>query len=225
MSDDSHFPKPNPPRYRRSPENSQRRNSDLEATSAGFDWTPDDVMRAPEQFHKPSPGPIRRTERTARDNAAQPQTNTSQQEAPSVGRAVIEGQARSVERPTNLEGPEILHFRVERYDLSGNRLRPVAVELRSYTGSLGYISEGDHVRVQGRWQDGMVRSRHVENLTTGAVVQNRRISRPMLIFLVIFGVFFIAVATFIVFGVVTVIDGPPPPPAWVCETSPDYPGC
>ena len=39
---------------------------------------------------------------------------------------------------------------------------------RSFSGAL---SEGDQVRVSGRWRDGTLRADSLENLTTGAVVR------------------------------------------------------
>lgn len=61
-------------------------------------------------------------------------------------------------------------FRLEGTDQNGVRRGPVQVEMRgiSFEGSL---TNGDSVRVTGRWRRGAIRANEVENLTTGALVR------------------------------------------------------
>lgn len=80
------------------------------------------------------------------------------------------------------QGASVLTFRVERYDGAGNRLRPVPVQLRT-RGYDGSVSEGDEVRVTGRWKDGTLRIRRVHNLTTGASIAGKSIKTLLLVFL------------------------------------------
>ncbi|MGV9947019.1 hypothetical protein [Rhodococcus aetherivorans] len=97
---------------------------------------------------------------------------------------------------------DVLHFRIERYDPNGNRLRPVSVELRSWTGFEGSLSEGDHVRVFGRWKKGQLHCNRINNLTTGASLGKRSLHPLMVVALVLFALFFVAVASFVVIGFV-----------------------
>jgi hypothetical protein len=76
-------------------------------------------------------------------------------------------------------------FRLERYDSNGNRLRPVQVEMRGLAFE-GSLSDGDQVRVTGRWRDGTVRADRLENLTTGALVRAKSYKGVMIAALVVF---------------------------------------
>ncbi|MBE3201633.1 MULTISPECIES: hypothetical protein [Parafrankia] len=90
-------------------------------------------------------------------------------------------------------------FRIERYDSAGNRLPPVAVEMRA-RGFEGSLSEGDEVRVAGSWKDGTIRAERIENLTTNSLVRKRRFPwKGLVIFLVLA---FVLVAAFMVLGTV-----------------------
>ena len=83
-------------------------------------------------------------------------------------------------------------FRLERYDARGNRLRPVQVEMRGLAFE-GSLSDGDSVRVTGRWHNGAVRAKAVENLTTGSLVKSKSYKGAMIaaliVFLIIAGLF------------------------------------
>lgn len=103
--------------------------------------------------------------------------NTRPSESMQLGRsdprkvhAQVCGVARAVQLRTQSDGKHVLSFRVERYDRSGNRLRPVPVELRGNELS-GQLSDGDEVKVAGRWRRGTIRARTVVNITTGAHVR------------------------------------------------------
>jgi hypothetical protein len=82
------------------------------------------------------------------------------------GHGHVRGVARSIELRSDAQ---TLSFRVDTYDGSGNRLDPVAVEIRRYRS--GQISEGEEVDVIGKWSNGTLRSRKVVNLSTNADVR------------------------------------------------------
>lgn len=136
----------------------------------------------------------------------EPAHDPTQSAAKSDGRGggdrVIEGQVRGIDRQLSEKEADVLHFRVERYDQNGNRLRPVPVELRSWTGFQGSLNEGDQVRVFGRWKDGQLCCNRVNNLTTGASLGKRALHPLMVVALILFALFFVAVASFVVIGFV-----------------------
>ena len=69
---------------------------------------------------------------------------------------------------------QVLAFRVERYDQLGNRLDPVAVELRGKSLE-GQISDGTQVIVTGRWRrGGLFVARSVYNVDARAELGSRR---------------------------------------------------
>jgi hypothetical protein len=93
------------------------------------------------------------------------------------GRATAEGTAQDVrfrtevvqgwsQQPTTLQ---VLTFRLERYDPRGDRLPPVAVQMRgpSIRGGLG---EGEHACASGSYHSGTIHADRVINRTTGAVI-------------------------------------------------------
>ena len=85
------------------------------------------------------------------------------------GRGVVRGVARNIQTRKGQDDREILALRVDRFDDSGNRLTPVAVEYRGYTG--GQVSDGEEVEATGRWKHGTLRADKVRNLSTGADVR------------------------------------------------------
>lgn len=97
--------------------------------------------------------------------------------APSASLRVVEGQVRGVQLRTEQQGEknsqEILSFRVERYDESGNRVQLIPVEMRGY-GMEGSISDGDSVRGTGTMKSGTFRMNEAQNLTTGARVRAKK---------------------------------------------------
>ncbi|BCI88014.1 hypothetical protein NIIDMKKI_32200 [Mycobacterium kansasii] len=72
----------------------------------------------------------------------------------------VRGLARAVQqRSTGSRAPvEVLQFRVERYDDSGNRLPRLQVEMRGTallgSGISGQLSDNDEVEVEGVWKSG-----------------------------------------------------------------------
>jgi hypothetical protein len=89
------------------------------------------------------------------------------------GETRFTGVARDVQQRQH-ESMMHVDFRIERHDPSGNRLAPVPAEMRGTThGFSGRVSNGDEIRVvDGRWRNGTLRVRELENLTTGAVVRS-----------------------------------------------------
>ena len=92
--------------------------------------------------------------------------------APRDGRTPrrVRGVARAVNfRYDHHRERTMLTFRVDRYDDEGNRLRPVAVEMRYHRQ--GQVAEGDEVEVVGCPSRGLLRARRVVNHTTGGEVR------------------------------------------------------
>lgn len=89
------------------------------------------------------------------------------------GRATVAGEVRSVQRRTEWIGEgsrSIWTFRLEGTDEAGQRLGLVEVEMRGFSFE-GSLTEGDSVRVGGRWRRGALRAEQVQNLTTGTLVR------------------------------------------------------
>jgi hypothetical protein len=82
----------------------------------------------------------------------------------------VRGIARGVDiRSDYQREQEKLTFRIDRYDVSGNRLPPVPVEMHRYRG--GLVTDGDEVEVVGRWSRGTLRASRINNLTTSSEVR------------------------------------------------------
>lgn len=111
------------------------------------------------------------------------------------GSAVIRGTARDV-KSGRRQNDAVLMFRVERYDSSGNRLPPAAVELIGHRS--GQISAGEQVEVAGHWSRGTLRAQSVINLSTNAVVQGRTfaIKAGRALFYVVFAMFCLIILAF-----------------------------
>lgn len=89
------------------------------------------------------------------------------------GHATVTGEVRSVQRRTEWIGEgsrSIWTFRLEGSDEAGQRLGVVEVEMRGFSFE-GSLTEGDSVRVSGKWRRGTLRAEQVQNLTTGALVR------------------------------------------------------
>ena len=128
------------------------------------------------------------------------------------GMRVVEGHARGLQTRSERTGDaseSVWTFRVERYDDAGNRVLLVPVEMRglSFQGSL---SDGDTVRAHGRVRSGTLQADRVENLTTGATIEAKRVPKALK---VLFGILFAAVVVFIVGVAISIFtsDMPDPP--------------
>jgi hypothetical protein len=118
------------------------------------------------------------------------------------GHGGIVGIARGIQQRQGLSTSTglqetILTFRLERYDGGGNRTRVVPVEIRGLSIT-GFISEGDQVEVFGKAKDGLVRVKHVRNLTTNGSMRAKGISTTVKILWAILFLLFLAVAIFII---------------------------
>lgn len=116
------------------------------------------------------------------------------------GHVTVTGEADSVQQRMewmNEGSRSIWTFRLDGTDQNGTRLGPVQVEMRgiSFEGSL---TNGDSVRVSGRWRGGAIHADQVQNLTTGAVVRAKNYKGLRIAVLAIFAVVVAAIAFFAV---------------------------
>jgi hypothetical protein len=156
---------------------------------AGPEWTSSWTSPAPrQQTRDPEPGQSRGSARER-------------------GHARVRGVARAVQL-RDQENGHILSFRVEQYDRAGNRLRPIAVELKG-AGLSGQLGDGEEVEVTGKWRHGTIRARTVVNITTGAHVRVRGAKFGWLGLLVFVGLVIAGVLLF-VNGVIGGGSGGPP---------------
>jgi hypothetical protein len=118
------------------------------------------------------------------------------------GSAVIRGVARGVQVGQRHNQYNVLSFRVERYDSSGNRLAPVGVEFVRFRS--GLISDGEEVEVTGRWSKGTLRAEKITNLSTRAEMLGPTTASKVgqRVFVTCFLVFFFGVLAAIVIGVI-----------------------
>jgi hypothetical protein len=112
-------------------------------------------------------------------------------------RGKITGEARNVitrhETDTSGKPLTILSFRVESFDKAGNRMQPVAVEMRGKSFQ-GMLNEGDQVKIRAILRKGQaLRVSEVYNVTTGSRVKAKR-SAPGIPMWVWNLVFFAAIA-------------------------------
>ncbi len=111
-------------------------------------------------------------------------------------------------------GEEIWNFRVERYDANGNALQQIPVEMRGLSFS-GSVSNGDQVRIRGRWRDRTLRVDELDNLTTHAHVRTKsyrglRILAGVIIAIIGVGILLAAVSI----AISACNDPGGPPPGW-----------
>lgn len=108
---------------------------------------------------------------------------------------VVVGQVRAFQHRT--DDLTCWTFRVEQYDSSGNRLRPIPVEMRGFDFE-GSLNDGDEVRVVGTWKNGTLRSEKVENRTTNATVTLKSLRKAFVTFAVIVTILVSGLVTFVV---------------------------
>lgn len=116
------------------------------------------------------------------------------------GSVTITGQASAVQQRTewmNEGSRSIWTFRIEGTDQNGTRLGPVQVEMRGISFE-GNLTNGDSVRVSGRWRRGSIRANEITNLTTGAEVRAKNYTGLKVAFLAVFAVVAGAIAVFAV---------------------------
>lgn len=169
-------------------------------TSTGFDPSGYGPVHPQPERRQPYPPQPSRPDSPRQDPPRPPERARFQPaEKPPRGRATVQGQVRGINERSetyNENTNQVLTFRIERYDAQGNRFRPVAVQLRS-SGYDGSISEGDEVRVSGRYQDGVLHSGHIENLTTGSRVKPRSFGKQIVISLIIVALMIGGFASFV----------------------------
>jgi hypothetical protein len=119
----------------------------------------------------------------------------------------VVGEAHSIQtrREVNID---VWTFRLERFDDKGNRLSPVAVEMRGLDFE-GFINEGDQIEVYGQWSEvGTVLSKEVRNLSTNSKVKAKWYSRKLKVVGIVVGIFLALFFTFIFLVISGVICGP-----------------
>lgn len=133
----------------------------------------------------------------------EPVRETYSDPAQQRGSGSVRGIARGVQtrRESDTER-DILAFRVDRYDSTGNRLRAVAVELRDHRH--GHINEGEEVEVRGTFKRGTLIADNIVNLSTNAEVRGSGMGRTVALgiaYVVVLGfiavIFSILIFTFI----------------------------
>jgi pSer/pThr/pTyr-binding forkhead associated (FHA) protein len=144
--------------------------SDAGYLDVGEEWS-DDVSAPPpgvdrHEATRETPSTARPTPSTSEPaRSGTPTPATSRQ-----GRAHVVGVARSVDLRTvqggSENGSQMLLFRVDQYDGSGNRLPAIAVQFAPLRQ--GQVSEGEEVSVSGTFKHGTLHADHVKNLSTGA---------------------------------------------------------
>lgn len=83
---------------------------------------------------------------------------------------------RGIDRRSDPRGKRqdaVWTFRIERYDDLGNQVAVVPVEMRG-RAFVGALAEGDWVRTSGVGHGGNLRTRRVDNVTTGSTVLAKR---------------------------------------------------
>lgn len=123
-------------------------------------------------------------------------------DAPRSGHVTVTGQARVVQQRMewmNEGSRSVWNFRLEDGDHNGVRLGTVQVEMRGISIE-GSLTDGDTVRVTGRWRNGAIRAEQVQNLTTGALVRAKNYRGLMIAFAALFvvmmgGIVFFAISS------------------------------
>ena len=136
----------------------------------GEEWAPPPTTGTPSDASA-ARAPVSRT-----SPKAEPARATHSQPAQQRGWGSVRGIARGVQtrRESDTER-DILAFRVDRYDSSGNRLPAVAVELRDHRH--GYVNEGEEVEVSGTFKRGTLIADRIVNLSTNAEVRGPGLAR------------------------------------------------
>ncbi len=144
------------------------------------------MSMAPAPHEQSSRPPARRAEPVT--PAPPVHAEPDQDEVHRSGKASVQGQIRGIQQRSESMGEgsvSVWTFRLERYDDSGNRMRPIPVQMRaaSFDGSL---HEGDEARAIGIWKAGTLHTDQVDNLTTQSTVRARSFRKAIIITLIIF---------------------------------------
>lgn len=117
------------------------------------------------------------------------------------GSGHVRGVARGVQVRKSANDEDILAFRVDSYDASGNRRDPVAVELPGY--KQGHLTDGEEVEVTGNWSHGTLRAKKILNLSTRAVVRGPSTGTK-----VFYVCLLVAIACFFAFIIYSIVTAP-----------------
>jgi hypothetical protein len=130
-------------------------------------------------FRTPAPGAAGVPGGAGRDGGQRPSAAAATGLAMTrQGRATAEGTAQDVRFRTEVVQGwysaqattlQVLTFRLERYDPRGDRLRPVAVQIRG-PSIRGGLSEGEHASAVGSYRSGTIHADRIINHTTRAVI-------------------------------------------------------
>jgi hypothetical protein len=125
---------------------------------------------------------------------------------PKFSRAATVGFVRGL---TQRPGPngQVYTFRIEVHDSRGNRLPPVAVEMKGVSFE-GILNEGDEVEIRARPRPGrVVRVHRLSNLTAGSVFAAKGIPLAWRVLVVPWQILTWIVVAAILAGVVTLLVG------------------
>jgi hypothetical protein len=170
--------------------------------AAEEEWRP-----APVPVPPPAAAPVRAA---ASAPAPAPERAEAPALAPPAAAPEQSGRVRGIARAVQVrrvdENRDVLSFRVDRYDDSGNRLGAVAVEFKDFRS--GHVSDGEEVEVVGRWSRGTLKASRVVNLSTSAEVRGRGAGFKIASVLAI--VFIVCFFAFIIISIVTAptVDNP-----------------
>ncbi|GFP48065.1 DUF2510 domain-containing protein [Mycobacterium kansasii] len=148
----------------------------------GSRWAPQSSADTSEEWHGTNDREDPRSSARSEPQASPSPRGVSEppSDLPRDGQTVrVRGLARAVQqRSTGSRAPvEVLQFRVERYDDSGNRLPRLQVEMRGTallgSGISGQLSDNDEVEVEGVWKSGVLHTQSVLNHSTGAHLRSR----------------------------------------------------
>jgi hypothetical protein len=165
---------------------------------------PPSALRIPQ--HEPAHGPERIEPRPVAVEGEHPRPSVS-------GRIPnrVRGIARSVDLRQYPIGQgqvqSVLAFHLDRYDASGNRLAPVAVEMVHHRR--GQLTDGDEVEVSGSVKQGTLSAKRILNVTTGAEIRGgepRLVKSVKVVLALVFAIFFIAI---VIALVVSFVHSPP----------------